>query len=87
MDHMTSSPEFCDLVLRWLRDNGHPNAASVQSVIASGSDWYGSTDDGFHPEFSVDIRWTDGSGKGRYEDVNGELLASLWMWVVTQGGY
>jgi hypothetical protein len=77
------SPEFRAHVLRWLREEKHIDAVSVEKVKGYGTDWAGDTNGGFYSDWSIDITYTDSAGKSRFEEVKGEDFLSLWHWVVS----
>jgi len=74
------SPEFKAHVLEWLHREQGIDAASVESVWAGvSSEEIGQSL--FADMFGVYIRYTAADG-GRYLDVQGEDMTSLWRWVV-----
>lgn len=69
------------IVLGWLRSR-NIDAAEVTRVKGYGTDWAGSTGEGFYAEFSVTIHYRDGQGRPGVAEVDGDAMASLWAWVV-----
>lgn len=81
---MPDSDAFKVHVLEWLRTK-QPEAVAVETIEASGTDWAGDTEHGFHSSFRLYITWRDASGQPHDDDVEGEAMEALWAWVV--GGW
>lgn len=75
---------FLKLVGSWLQSSGEPGAV-VRSVSSYGTDWAGSTMDGFTSQFEVAVDYTTPDGQRKEKLVAGEEMASLWEAVV--GGF
>lgn len=70
------------LAADWLRSTKRVEVDEVHSVSAYGSDWAGSTEDGFHAQCSVTIVYVS-EGRTHYHEVDGEDFPSLWQHVVS----
>ena len=80
---MPSSDRFKAVVLDWLKgDACYRDAVSVVAVTGNGSDWNGSTEEGFYSSFGVDIQFIDDQGRRNEIGVRGEDMQELWMHVV-----
>jgi len=71
------------LALEWLKSIGVP-ATTVKSVSGYGTDWEGSTDEGFRSAFSVDITYATEAADFNFLEVEGEQMASLWQFVLNR---
>lgn len=60
---------------------GRDDAVAVEDITAYGTDWAGDTEGGFYPEFEMTIQYMTRHGAERMR-VSGELLESLWMFVM-----
>lgn len=74
---------FEQAVLHWLTTTGgRPDAREVTEVVADGSEWAGSTEQGFHDSFEIYLSWLDADDVKRTDTVSGAELESLWRSVV-----
>lgn len=74
-------PTFIEKVSAFLVREGSSNPREID-VQAWGSDWGGSTEEGFHSEFRVNVSWVDDTGS-HYVEYEGEAMGRLWMAVVS----
>lgn len=76
---------FNGAVLAWLQtEAGYPDAAQVVSISGRGTDWAGSTEDGYYDTFSANIDWLDRQGGKHYDEIAGDRMEKLWDWVMKE---
>lgn len=78
-------PGLVELVEKWLQGDYEGREVRLTRMETLGiDDWAGNTIDGFHSEFGVTLYY-EVDGERKFQAVEGEDMASLWMAVV--GGY
>jgi hypothetical protein len=65
----------------WFRRKTDPTA-TITRIDGSGSDWAGSTEDGFHSTFDVTITFVRANGTYGSAYIQGAELAELWTAIV-----
>lgn len=77
--------EFRRCVLAFVQATEDAAAVEIVEVHGRGTDWSGSTEQGFYATFAVDVTWAHTDSSRTSRTFEGENMARLWDWIVKGG--